>query len=30
MYYVIWALLAVTAVATITLSYLDSTRVFVG
>ncbi len=30
MYYVIWGLLAVTAVVTITLSFLDSTRVFVG
>ncbi len=30
MYYVIWGLLAVSAVVTIALSFLDSTRVFVG
>lgn len=30
MYYVIWGLLAVTAVVTIALSYLDSARVYVG
>ncbi len=30
MYNVIWVLLGITAVATIVLSFLDSTRVFVG
>ncbi|MGK0256019.1 MAG: hypothetical protein ACI81I_000628 [Arcobacteraceae bacterium] len=30
MYYVIWGLLAVSAVVTIVLSFFDSTRVFVG
>lgn len=30
MYYVIWGLMAVTAVVTIALSFLDSARVYVG
>jgi len=30
MYNVIWTLLGITAVITIALSFLDSTRVFVG
>lgn len=30
MYNVIWILMAITAVATIMLSYLDPARVFVG
>jgi hypothetical protein len=30
MYNVIWVLLGITAIATIMLSFLDSTRVFVG
>jgi len=30
MYNIIWALMVVTAVITITLSYMDPTRIFVG
>ena len=30
MYQIIWALMAITAVVTVALSYLDPARVFVG
>jgi len=30
MYYVIWTLLAISAVATIALTFLDSSRIFIG